>query len=496
MEKLTGMTRKQAFFLMLLFFVLSILIRLPNLNRPLSKHHEYNTAVILINLESWRQGGGGSRFHFIPLMNYQNPGDKRMEQSPLIDSSGNTIYLSFGPGWYIIPYFFYQVFHLPVKAVYLQVINLFSELAAMILLFFLCEKLIPAGYPKKYAVVFMACFLFMFSPGILWYLGNGYVTTGIMMPFVMGYLLLLIPMLQSPENIRISRLLLLALLVIILVYLDWFVLFLSAMSSLYLLTRIRKQKKMGVLLLILILASAAGISLLYLQFTSYLSPEQVILYWEQRFQNRSITNKGGSFGSMAGSSVRNLVTAYFPVLVLVLMSFTRLRLKKISPDFSAREILFAGLYISSILVYNLVFLEWTSEHEFALIPLSLLLVFWGARLTMIMVGHRGFYAIIAAYFIIACSQYYFINRPGKISMDGTPYDTYEKFGRQLQHIPMNQHLFMDKSWTAAIDFYAKRTITRMANPDSARAYIRKWGVTESRWIEQDNFQLKKVIPLW
>src|SRR5687767_9329605 len=97
--------RRQALLIVLLLFMVSVLLRLPNLNRPLSKHHEYNTAVILVNIESWRQAGGGNLFHYIPLLNFQNPGDKRPENLPNIDSKGNMLYLSFAPGWYVIPYF-------------------------------------------------------------------------------------------------------------------------------------------------------------------------------------------------------------------------------------------------------------------------------------------------------------------------------------------------------------------------------------------------------
>src|ERR1043165_9702355 len=169
-----GMGRRQALLIVLLFFVMSVLLRLPNLNRPLSKHHEYNTAVILVNIESWRQAGGGDRFNYIPLLNYQNPGEKRPEKIPNVDSKGNYLYMSFAPGWYIIPYFIYQVFHLPVEPVYLQVINLVFNLATVILLFLLCERLVPADWPRRYQGIILTCIFFMFSPAILWYLGNGY----------------------------------------------------------------------------------------------------------------------------------------------------------------------------------------------------------------------------------------------------------------------------------------------------------------------------------
>src|SRR5450755_4635011 len=97
--------RTQALGLVLLLFIFSVFIRLPNLNRPISKHYEFNTAVIMINIISWRQGGGGDQFHYTPVMNFQHPGDKLPPNNLFIDKNGNSVYLSFGPGWYVIPYF-------------------------------------------------------------------------------------------------------------------------------------------------------------------------------------------------------------------------------------------------------------------------------------------------------------------------------------------------------------------------------------------------------
>src|SRR5579863_5538708 len=219
------MTRSKCIFYILQLFVLSVLLRIPNLDRPVSKHHEFNTAVILINLESWRQAGGGSVFHFVPLLNFQNSGDKTPDLSPAYaDKKGNVMYLSYGPGWFVLPYFIYELFHLPNDPVYLQIINLVFNLAAVILIFYLLELLIPAQSDKKYLFILAASFLFMFLPATLWYFGNGYINIDVMLPFVIAFFLLLIPMLGSASAISLRKLFLLSTQILILLYLDWFVL--------------------------------------------------------------------------------------------------------------------------------------------------------------------------------------------------------------------------------------------------------------------------------
>lgn len=487
--------RRQGLIIVLVLFAVSILLRLPNLNRPLSKHHEYNTAVILVDIESWRQAGGGSQFHYTPLLNYQNPGDKCPQRLPQIDSSGNILYLSFGPGWYVFPYFVFQLFHLPVVPVYLQVINLVFNLAAVILLFLLCDQLIPDTQPRKYYRVILTCVLFMYSPGILWFLGNGYVTTGIMMPIVMAALLVLIPMLQSAEKIRAPRLVLLGLLIILLAYIDWFILFIAAVSSVWLLFKIRKDKRYALLLIVMAIACISGIALIFLQFASYAGRENVIFCWLNRFKDRSIPDRGWPFFAMAGYVCQHIVTSYLPVLLVLFFAATGLRLKKIKINHSGSESLFQGIYAISILLYNFILLQWSSDHEFALIPLSILLAFSGAGLTMRLVNIRGFYIVTASFLILACAQYYLINRPGKVSWNGDHFDVYQQLGQELKTTPPDYKLFMNHHWTAVIDFYAKRNITPVDNIDSARAYMKRWGISKAVWIEQTNYRLKEMVIL-
>jgi len=61
----------------LIVFLLSVVIRIPQLARPFSHHHESISALELVAIESWQQAGGPSPFNYIPVTNYQQPGDKQ-----------------------------------------------------------------------------------------------------------------------------------------------------------------------------------------------------------------------------------------------------------------------------------------------------------------------------------------------------------------------------------------------------------------------------------
>jgi hypothetical protein len=488
------MRRRKGILLIVLIFAASILLRLPGLNRPLSKHHEYNTAVILINIESWRQSGGGARYHYVPLLNYQHPGDKFKMNAPQIDTAGNVLYLSFGPGWYVIPYFFYQVFHWPASVIYLQVLNLFFHLAAVVMLFLLCEQLFPAGQTKRYETIVMVCSLFIFSPGILWYLGNGYVTTGIEMPFVFAALLMLAPMLRRPEEINGRRLLLLGLLIIILVYIDWFALFISVVAFVILFFRTIKERRYGWLLLTIALACVLAIALIVFQFASYIGMEKLLMQLKHQFLFRSIASKT-PFLQLLGEVMQHMATSYLPVLILLAAGLGAMVWRKSALNFAADEKVFIGMYGVAVLLYNLVFIQWSAVHEFALIPLSLLLILPTARLMMTQVSTRGFYALLGCYITIAGLQYYIINRPGEFSWSGARYDSYQKLGEQLQSVPEDHKIFMNKDWSTVIDYYAHRNISEVKNIDSARAFMVEWGVRKAVWVEEREYRLIKIVEL-
>lgn len=488
------MTRHKAFFTVLVVFFVSVLVRLPNINRPVSKHHEFITALILINIESWRQGGGGDKFHYIPVMNFQNPGDKDFSKDVYLDSKGDRWYLSLGPGWYILPYFIYELFHLPTIPIYLRALNLLFNLLSVILFFYFCERLLPATISNRYQLIIASCFLFIFTPGTLWYFGNGYVHNVIMLPFLIGALILLFDMFMSAEKIKFSRLFSLGLLIILLMYFDWFIFFASFFSVILCIGKIKYDKKYFWLSGTLVAAAAIGAILIFLQFASYDGADAVMGYWKDRFLFRSITNEKVSFFRMIIHLSFHSITAFFPLLALLVISLLWSKFKKININFSKNEILFFILFAGAALLYNLVLLEWSYEHEFSILPWSVLFAYVGARLCMPLLTKKNIYPVAAIFFLATITQYYFINRPGKISRDGMPYDTFKLFGEQLKQVPPDYKIFSPLEKPAMmIDYYAGRNITIQPTYEEARKNMQENGIHKAVWVEQNDYRFKKII---
>jgi hypothetical protein len=489
-------TRNQCLLLLLAVFLLITIIRLPNLSRPLSKHHEFVVATTLIPIQAWRQAGGASSFHFIPVVNYQHPGDLRHISAINMDNRGNQLYLSVGPGSYILAYLFCEVFHLPMDPNSIRALNLLWSVLTLFACFIFFEQLIPATADRRYLKIVVACFLFICSPCMLWFTGNVYHQTALMMPIVLVTLCFVMPMLNSAHKITAGRLLATALSLILLVYFDWFAVLLSFPVIAYALFRSLKEKKYLLLALTAGVAVLTGITLIIWQFASYVGYRKVATYWLERFVFRSGRSSISYSLQLLKSVFINLFTDYAPILLLLLVNvIIRLRKRlplRLSPD-QAR---FTFIYAFSLAAYALVLLNWTAVHDFALVPASLLLS-WLATISIPpSLRPRQVYLLLMLTFAICIFQYYFINRPGPVSRSGMPYDTYAKFGNRLRDIPPGYAIFSNlPEYCPMCEYYAGRQITIDFNPDSASADLARFGLQKGVWVQASGFTFVKIDTL-
>lgn len=485
-------TRKQALGIVLFLFAISIFVRLPGLNRPVSKHYEFNTAVILINVISWRQAGGGEVFHYTPVMNFQNPGDKLPPNNLFIDKNGNTVYLSYGPGWYIIPYFFYQLLNLPALPVYLEILNLIFHLVCIALFFLLLEQLIPYGEPNRYFIVTAGAGFMIYSPGVLWFLGNGYINIGIMLPFVIGVFILILPMLKDPEKIAALRLIPLAILIIILVYIDWYILILCFLSGMIALTKYRGSKKYGWLALVLALSVGAGIMAVFCQFASHMGKEAVMNYWFHRFSDRGLNLAGSTLGEKLGYLFIYFITSFLPLILLLFICYANNRKRKILPTWSGMEIFFIRLFTASLLFYNFLLFDWSTQHEFAILPWCILFSFIAARLVGSVKNINMTRKLIAMFFTMAIAQYYWINRPGPNARDGLAYDSFKILGESLNKIPPDYTICINLEQNPMVEYYARRNILRAPDSLSVKTLLKEFGIQKAVWVSQKNYHLQQI----
>jgi hypothetical protein len=213
-------------------FLLSIVLRLPNLNRPLSKHHEFNTAVILNGIISWKDAGGAANFNYVPLMTFQGAPNRLLDRGAYTDSAGNQTYLSLGPGWYVLPYLVLNTLHLPFTPLSLQILNLLIQVFTLITLFRLMQVIIKKYQFLSPQLPLYTCLVFLFMPGPLWYFGNGYVHAAISIPFAILVFTQFLEFSFFQQKLKAANVFI-VINGILGIYFDWFTFFLLGSISIF-----------------------------------------------------------------------------------------------------------------------------------------------------------------------------------------------------------------------------------------------------------------------
>ena len=482
-------TKRKALGFIFLLFLLSIMIRLPTLNRPLSDHHEFNTAVILICLESWEAGGGASQFSFVPVLNYQNEGDRNY-QSILSDKKGNTVYISFGPGWYILPALVSKFFAISASPLFLQVLNLCLHFISCVLIFFIIVKLYKERYVSNYIPHLIGTGIFIFSPELLWFMGNGYVTCGVAIPFILLATLFSLPLFLKPGSIMPGKLLLASLSLVIAIYCDWSAVFVAASFSIAALIHSRKNKNYLVVSLAYGAAVLLSIGLMILQFASYLGLDQTLRILTERFIFRSYGNDGHGPFFLPGWFSWFLLSRHFSILLAIIVSVIFLmRTRKHYYFLSSQAIRLFKILLAAFLCHNLVLLNWSAGHDFSVMNYSILLAITGGTL-IYEAFPRYLTKILTLTLLLSIGEYYYFNRPGTYSRKGIRYDGYQSLGESLKKIADPKEIvFMNIETAPQITYYAKHGHRYAKNYEESVRIFRSASQEQAIWVEQKDFKI-------
>ena len=188
---------KRTFPFLLGIFLLSVLVRMPLLNRPLSKHHEFCTAISLRVMQIWYDNGI-SKYGYNPVMTYNNRADKYINNNAnttgkMLDEAGNYYYVSHPPFAYYFPFFVFKILHVRPSVLSLQTLNLcFHFLSGLFIYFIVCLLSFnrARSYPYRSAIVAFVIYIFM--PPTLWFQGNVYMSDmAVHLLFIIGVYIVL-----------------------------------------------------------------------------------------------------------------------------------------------------------------------------------------------------------------------------------------------------------------------------------------------------------------
>ena len=432
-----------------------IALRLPAVYRPVSKHHEFNTAVILINAISWKQAGGGSPFYWTPLMNFQGEPNRVLETGPHVDAKGNHVYLSFGPGWYVFPYAVFELLNLPPEPVYLRILSILTGILSFWMLTRLLGKM---GLAENRALWW--AFFFCILPGPLWYMGTGYINIGIMMPLVL-WILMLWNRASAGHPLSPGWYLQLFIAGIALIYFDWYPVFLFAGLFWWAAFNLPRPTRYTVMV-VAVITVMAGFLVVLIPFSMYLGTEQVLNYWQLRFGERGIAGKiTPDTRQLAFSIILNITSSMLPLLLAALWIYRKQRVKWSFRHWTVYLLLFT-------LMYNIIFLDWSAVHEFAWLPLTLAIALLLAPYLKKNKPIKNEYWLLGISGAAALIIYFLINLPGPKSISGEPYDSYKNAGNFIRtNVPDSTYIFSNASPGKIVEYFSGRTINYAPNIQSA-----------------------------
>lgn len=365
------MSRK-AFFVLLAAYLLSLAVRAPHVGRPLSAHHEFCTALVLIFLENWRDGGFAEH-KGCPASNFPGAADRYVypESYAFATSNGVFYYLSHTPLSYYLPHLLFTLSGTAPNETGLTLFNLFFHFTTALLLFGVLRITLARDDPSDLPRVPLAGALFyLFMPAPLWFHGNAYMADMFVQNLWALHLLVAVQLFQPGAPFRHRDLMLYAFTLALTVYTNWLGVLIGAVGFAYALYRLRQdgQRAWWRVLWLGVAAVALPLLLTAWQYAQVLEPGALLKYLAYRFHDRATMDfvEGGALTHL-GRLGGNYVMGWLPMLLLMagagLLLFLQARRGRTSP-WPQGTTLFVLLTAAPVLLDHALLLKY-ADHDFA-----------------------------------------------------------------------------------------------------------------------------------
>ena len=479
--------------LTLIFFV-SVIIRIPNINRPLSKHHEFVTAISLRVLQIWDMEGAG-KFHYVPVMNYPGKANKFINNhaSPtrqMIDAEGNFYYVSHPPLAYILPHAVFSIFHVKPTVLALQIFHLFINFMSAIAVYLIVLALKNVHARSELdGTALIAFTLYTFSTAVLWFQCNTYMSDMLVHLFFLMGILTTIQCIKNPTSYRWK--LFFALNLFLMIYTSWLGIF---FATVVFIIAISKWRKCGgiVIAVYTILASVLALMLILFQYSSISGMSTFIAQLTQRFSVRgidSIQSNGGFLMNKLNEIFLvcfNYGVNYLPLLLFIALALSFNR--KHSFLLFKEQMLLFTLSVVPILLLHLILLNY-SGHDFTVLYASCFLSIITAMLIE-KAQKVNKWLLTSALVVLSVGIYFYINRPGMNSWNGDCYNASMLFGERIKHEANDDEvvIVLTDYLDPMVVVYAQRNIVQLEKMDQIEPYLREMNLNRYRI-----FKMKKEI---
>ncbi|MGB1247831.1 MAG: ArnT family glycosyltransferase [Chitinophagales bacterium] len=474
--------------LLLLVFLLSVLVRMPNINRPLSKHHEFVTGLS-VRIVQIMYEDGAVQHAFNPITNYNGLANKNINNhasttGTMVNSEGNYFYVSHPPFAYMLPYAVHKALHIKPTVLSIQIFHLcINFLTALFVYFIICLLGQQKPLGKVYISALIGFIVYLFNPAVLWFQCNTYMSDMLVHFFFVLGVYTMLKLLMRKRFFSPKYLIIYAIVLFLMIYTSWLGLFFAFSVFVYSLLKLRFEKVFLPLVFITMGITFFSLALIVWQASQIGGTQAYIIQMLDRFGERgSFGGNGIGFALLAklkafGTVLFGFVTSYLPVFLLMgtfgWLVITKAKLRIV---FTKNGYRFLWLSTLPVVLLHLSLMNYAG-HDFVNLYASLFFAVLIAILydklrqanTLPRTILNGGVVIVV---LLSLGMYYYINRPGEYSMKGDYYAEAKEIGEYIQQDAKDDEVvFFIQSNDVYVEpqvvLYAQRNIERVVSEQEA-----------------------------
>lgn len=479
---------KRTFPLLFGIFLLSVAVRVPQLNRPLSRHHEFCTAISLRIMQIWYDNGI-EKYGYNPVMTFNNPADKFINNSAnqsgkMLDKEGNYYYVSHPPFAYYFPFFIFKLLHVRPDVLPIQIFNLVLHfISALFVYFTVCLLSFSRARSLPYRSAVVAFTIYLFLPITLWFQGNVYMSDmAVQTLFIIGVYTAL-KMIIRQKFYSAKYIFFYTLVLALMIYTSWLGVFFAFGVLVYSLLHVRDIRGFRVLIWSTIAVTLIMLRIIVYQYSQINGASAYVEEMLNRYIIRGSleeTNQGlwhfmFSYLWLIKTLLYNYVIHYILIYALVgAFLWLTISRKKLKIVFSENGYRFIWLSVTPVVLMHVFFLNY-SVQDFSALYASL---FFSVLLGILYdkVKKSGAVPVmrmrigLAITLVLMVAQFEVMNLNSLLFSD-LGFD--KKLGEQIRAMDKDAMLFCKYETTPQSIFYAGRNVQLARDENEAQSFLKK-----------------------
>jgi hypothetical protein len=493
--------------LLVLIFSISIIVRKPNFDKPIGRHHEWISAHTLITLKIWEHGSGPENYHFSPVYTFNDSLNKNIGiLGGVVNEKGDYYYVSYPPFAFQLPYYFFKATGMPMSVKSLQVFSYLIHFCCSILVFYFISLLINKSIKNEFIwPAWIGFLLYVFSPGFLWFHSNVYFVDTLVQLFVIIQLISFYRILDKGKSANYRDFLFLFFASFLGVYTEWISLFVSFGFGLVLIFSIIFFKKFWYWkpLTLLTLSAVLSLSMTIFQYSSIGGFDQLMEVSLHKYSIRSgyegvegsehgfSMDNAESYSYLKGHMQKNFQFTFqvFWVFLFLTIVFAFV-LKR---GFSRKSFLLLGVLLFGIIIHHLLFFNFNVVHDFSTLKTGLFIVLLSGVSSVTFIDFYNYNRRIK--FIVLLILFVFIGveiiqNVNRYKKDHNPaelnYYAYNVGNYIRQNVPKSELVFVDSWITPECMYYAERNYHSKKNISDAIELMKVVNVSNAVFIYTRN----------